>query len=179
MATKLPSVLWCGRGPKNRHDGWSFPPRVRRHLIELTAGKTVCQLFGGRATFGVRLDIDPVVRPHVIGDAWVPPFKRDAFDFVILDPPYIHLNQQEKLDLLRAAAWIAKESIIWFHTTWISGNRFWKYDQGWLVRVGNSAAIRCIQVFAVSQEKQFPQLYFTRGPAIKYNRWNGGQYAML
>ena len=70
--------------------------------MEITAGRTCCHLFGGRATFGTRIDIDPIVRPHVIADAWMPPFAMNAFDVVILDPPYVGINQQMKdtLDIL-------------------------------------------------------------------------------
>ena len=80
---------------------------MRKLLQADTEGKSVLQLFGGLSDFGIRLDIDPTVRPDVIGDAWVPPFKRDSFDVVIIDPPYFRLNAQEKNALFRAAGWIA------------------------------------------------------------------------
>ena len=48
--------------------------------------------------------------------------------------------------------------------------------QAWLVRVGDSCSVRCIQVFEVGhREKRKPLNYFTCGPAIKYNRWLAGQ----
>jgi hypothetical protein len=73
-------VLWCANQRHRAGNGWSFPPKVERHLRELTKGKRVCQLFGGLSRWGVKLDIDTVTKPHVIGDAWMPPFRRDAFD---------------------------------------------------------------------------------------------------
>jgi len=174
-ATRRIDVLWCSNNRHGRSNGWSFPPKVERLLRDLTDGKRVGHLFGGMSRFGVRLDIDPVTRPHVIGDAWLPPFVRDAFDVVILDPPYIGINQQMKQTLLRSAAWIARERVVWFHTQWIAADARMKLDRAWLVRVGDSCAVRCIQVFTTSPEKQRPRLYFSRGPAIRYNRWLSGQ----
>lgn len=124
------------------------------------------------ADFGVRCDIDPIVRPDVIADAWLPPFVKDAFDVVILDPPYVGINQQMKQQLLRAAAYIARDSVIWFHTQWIASDRSLSLRRAWLVRVGDSCSVRCLQVFACPRgEKTKPRHYFTRGPAIRYNRW--------
>lgn len=130
--------------------------------------------FGGRAKFGRRGDIDPSVAPDVIADAWLPPFICDAFDVVILDPPYVHINCQMKNHLLRAAAFIAKRRVIWFHTQWIasSGGQTTALERSWLVRVGDSCAVRCLQVFEVKYgAKVKPRPHFNRGPAIKYNRW--------
>ena len=132
------------------------------------------QLFGGLSTWGVRMDIDPVTRPHVRADAWLPPFVKDAFDVVILDPPYAGINQQMKDQLLRAAAYIAKKQVIWFHTMWIAGAAQMRLDRAWLVRVGDSCAVRCIQVFNVPKVKRKPYNVFTRGPALRYNRWLDG-----
>jgi hypothetical protein len=167
-------VLWCSNNRSGRSNGWSFPPRVDRHLRELTHGKKVCQLFGGFSKFGTKLDIDPATRPHVLGDAWMPPFKKDAFDVVILDPPYAGINQQMKQQLLRGAAFIAREHVIWFHTMWIASDSACSLERSWLVRVGDSCAVRCLQVFKTPNEKPRPRMHFSRGPAIKYNRWLAG-----
>lgn len=167
-------VLWCGNNRTGRSNGWSFPPRVDRHLRELTTGKRICHLFGGMARFGTRIDIDRTVNPHVIADAWLPPFVKDAFDVVILDPPYVSINQQMKQQLLRGAAYIARETVIWFHTMWIASDSHCRLERAWLVRVGDSCAVRCIQVFRTPAEKPKPRLHFTRGPAIRYNRWLAG-----
>jgi hypothetical protein len=167
-------VLWCGNARYGRSNGWSFPPRVERHLRELTKGKRVLQLFGGLSRWGVKLDIDPVTRPHVIGDAWLPPFRRDAFDVTIIDPPYVAINQQMKNALIRGAAYVTSGHLIWFHTMWIAGDAQCRLERAWLVRVGDSCSCRCIQVFRTPTEKRPPRLHFTRGPAIKYNRWLAG-----
>ena len=169
-------VIWCANQRQGVGNRWSFPPAVDRHLRELTTGKRVCQLFGGLAKFGVRLDVDPSIRPHVIGDAWMPPFVQDAFDVVILDPPYLGINQQMKNALFRGAAYIAKDSVIWFHTMWIAGDVCVRPRRSWLVRVGDSCAVRCLQEFAVRPgDKPGPRPFFTRGPAVYYNRWLAGQ----
>jgi hypothetical protein len=172
MAPRYPvDVLWCPNVRSHRKNGWSFPPAVRRLLIAECEGLTVLHLFGGLADFGVRLDIDPSVTPDVIGDAWLPPFDRDTFDVVIIDPPYFRLNQQEKNSLLSGAAWIARQRIVWFHTLWIAGDRGIVPERAWLVRVGDTCQVRCLQFFHVRADKIKPLPYFTRGPAMKYNRW--------
>lgn len=144
----------------------------------MTQGKRVLHPFGGMATFGIRMDIDPSVRPDVIADAWLPPFGANSFDVVILDPPYVNINQQLKQQLLRAAAYVAKKQVIWFHTMWIAsgGSGLLSLKRSWLVRVGDSCSCRCLQVFDVKDiEKVAPHNFFKRGPAIRYNRWLTGQ----
>ena len=163
-------VLWCPNNRQGAGTGWKFPPAVKRHLIADYEGKRVLQLFGGRSTFGTRLDIDPIVSPDVMGDAWLPPFKRDSFDVVILDPPYFHLNAQEKTALFRAAGWIARERVVWFSTIWQAATGGLSLERSWLVRVGDSCQIRCLQYFKVIA-KPGPVERFNRGPAMKYNRW--------
>jgi len=176
MKTRPPvDVLWCSNQRQGRSNGWAFPPKVEQHLRQLTKDKRVLQLFGGRARWGVTLDIDRTTRPQVIGDAWLPPFAKDAFDVVILDPPYVHLNQQMKDSLIRGAAYCAREAIIWFHTTWIGNSAGVRLEHAWLVRVGDTCAVRCVQLFRTPAVKPRPRPRFTRGPAIRYNRWLAGQ----
>jgi hypothetical protein len=168
-------VLWCPNASGSKGAGWSFPPKVERLLQQMTEGKRVLQMFGGRSRWGTRLDVDPLTRPHVRGDAWLPPFQRDSFDVVILDPPYFHLTANEKGQLLRQAAFIARERVIWFHTIWIYSARSLPLERAWLVRVGDNCSVRCIQVFKVEGMKDVPAPNFLRGPAVKYNRWLMGQ----
>lgn len=168
-------VLWCANQRQGHSNRWSFPPNVERLLRERTAGKRVGHLFGGLSRWGTRLDIDATTEPHVRGDAWMAPFRRDAFDVVILDPPYGHLNQQMKRQLLREASWCAREAVYWFHTVWIAGDRSCQPARAWLIRVGDTCAVRCLIEFAVRADKLRPRPYFTRGPALKYNRWLHGQ----
>jgi hypothetical protein len=172
-----PEVLWCANQRTRSGNGWSFPPAIDRHLRALTKGQTVYHPFGGRASFGIRSDIDPSVRPDVIADAWLPPFRQGAFDVVILDPPYVRLNLQMQNQLFRAAAYCARRRVIWFHTVWVSScKQRLTPEASWLVRVGDSCAVRCLQVFTVLPgAAERPRPYFTRGPAIRYNRWLAGQ----
>ncbi len=160
-------VLWCANA---RNNGWRFPPNVARRLQTDHAGKSILHLFGGEAAFGTRLDVDPVVRPDVIGDAWLPPFAKDSFDVVILDPPYVRFNTQVKCALFRAAGWIARERVVWFHTIWASQAYGLKTERTWLVRCGDGCYVRALQYFRVDS-KPGPVKYFKRGPAMKYNRW--------
>lgn len=171
-------MLWCSNQRRRTGNGWAFPPNVRKLLIDVTAGQTVLHLFGGLATWGRRLDIDASLQPDVIGDAWLPPFKKASFDVVIIDPPYAGINQQMKMYLLNAAQFVARTSVIWFHTQWIAGTSGLKPGRAWLVRVGDSCAVRCIQEFKCGSGKRLPAPKFTRGPAIKYNRWLAGQLGL-
>lgn len=175
MPSRRPEVLWCENRRRRAGNGWCFPPAVERKLLELTKGKRVLHLFGGLAKFGTRLDIDPSTKPHVVGDAWMAPFGRDAFDIVILDPPYVNVNQHMYVQLLTGAAWLAREQVIWFHTLWLADGRAGRLEHAWLVRVGDMCTARVLQVFRVPEAKRPPVHYFARGPAIRYNRWIAGQ----
>src|SRR4051812_40293396 len=112
MPTVPVEVLWCSNNRAGRSNGWRFPPKVERLLKQITAGKRVLQLFGGMSRWGVRIDIDRSVRPDVIADAWLPPFGADSFNVVIIDPPYHSINQQMKQQLLRTAAYVAREHVV-------------------------------------------------------------------
>jgi hypothetical protein len=151
-----------------------FPRAVEARLIEDCRDLTVLQLFGGRSSFGTRLDLDPFVRPDVIGDAWLPPFGQDSFDVVIIDPPYVTLNAQLKHALFSAANFIARKRVIWFSTIWMAASSGLSPERAYLVRVGDSCNVRCLQYFSIRKKMQ-PVARFKRGPAMKYNRWLAGQ----
>ncbi len=164
-------VLWCPNARMGRSNLWSFPPAVNKFLQAECKGKTVLHPFGGRSQFGVRMDIDPTVRPDVVADAWLPPFGRDSFDVVILDPPYLALNAQVKTALFRHYIWIARERLIWFHTIWASTYGGVRTEKAYLVRVGDHCQVRCLQFFTVREPKLPPYEFYVRGPGMKYNRW--------
>lgn len=165
-------VLWCGNLRQGSGKGWSFPPNVEKFLRAECEGKTVLHPFGGRSRFGTRMDIDPFVRPDVLADAWLPPYGKDSFDVVILDPPYIHLNAQVKTALFRQYIWIAKEKLVWFHTIWMSNYGGVSTEKGYLVRVGDNCHVRCLQFFKPKGGKKLPPVNrYTRGPGMIYNRW--------
>jgi hypothetical protein len=171
-------VIWCPNPSKTeiratggaRRTGWMYPKTVEKHLIADTAGQSVLQLFGGRSSWGTKLDVDPFVHPDVIGDAWLPPFAQDSFDVVIIDPPYVQLNAQMKHALFCSANNIARRRVIWFSTLWCAASSGMACEAAWLVRVGDSCNIRCLQYFRI-REKMQPVKRFKRGPAMKYNRW--------
>lgn len=175
-ARPRPGVIWCGSHCGSRSAlGWSFPARVEAVIKEQSVG-TVLHLFGGRARFGTRLDVDPVVRPDVIGDAWLPPFGAGSFGTVVLDPPYWRINHQEAGTLLAVAAMIASDRVIWLHTVWLPKRYYLEPVASWLVRVGDFCQARCLQVFrpVPSARLTWPRR-FTQGPAIKYNKWLAGE----
>jgi len=157
---------------KSSREGWAFPKGISDKLQVDFAGMSILHLFGGKADFGTRLDIDPLVRPDVIGDAWLPPFADASFDVVILDPPYVLLNGQVTYALLLTAAAIARRMVVWFHTQWRDRDGAWlKLDAAWLVIVGRAHAVRCLEYFSTTETRAVRPSHFTRGPAMKYNRW--------
>lgn len=158
-------------------DGWAFPKDVRSLLIKECQDMSVLHLFGGKADFGVRLDLDETLCPDVVGDAWLPPFAKDSFDVVIMDPPYHGdfrtMSNQKTRALFAAAAWIARKRVVWFHTIWIEAPARCILEKAWLVKVGRHCNVRCLQIFTPtsSARKVPPVKTFSRGPAIRYNRW--------
>lgn len=168
-------LLWCSN-PHGRRGlgfkeplGWKFPAGVEKRIREDCTG-SILHLFGGRSKFGTRIDIDPIVKPDVLADAWMPPFRAEAFDTVVLDPPYVRLNSQEKNSLFRGAVYVAKTRVVWFHTIWVSTPPGMIAERAWVVRVGDSCHVRALQYFTIRKRYE-PSKFFLRGPAIKYNRW--------
>lgn len=151
--------------------GWAFPRKVDALLRERVAARAVLHLFGGFAKFGLRLDVDPLVRPDVIGDALLPPFGKDSFDVVILDPPYTYINGQMKSQLFGAAGWIAREEVWWFHTHLQSTLHPLRLVETFVVLVNSGCAARVLQKFVPVPWKRAPRRRFFRGHALKYNRW--------
>ena len=158
-------------GGNRGKDGWQFPPAVAKLIQTECAGMTILHLFGGKATFGTRIDIDLDVRPDVVADAWLPPFAENSFDVVVLDPVYAQILLPEKLSLFIAAGRIARRRVIWFHTIWMAGCLGLKPEKAWLCRPSDSCCIRCLQFFKKTRPIHAQEKDFERGPAIKYNRW--------
>jgi SAM-dependent methyltransferase len=74
-----------------------FPLFFEPNLIKLLGyPEQILQPFGGRAEYGMRLDLDPLTEPDIVADAHDLPLPDDSFDLVLLDPPY---SQEEALDL--------------------------------------------------------------------------------
>lgn len=173
-------IFWCGnlsepRGKNGNSDKWSFPPQMERFLREQCEGLPTLQLFGGKAKFGIRLDIDAGTMPHVIGDSFLPPFKKQSFHTVIIDPPYppyMHLGVSTVRPLLMVAAWLATTRVIWFAPMWISSYRFLQLEKSYFVRVGDHCEPRMLQILRPTLPDDWRPIYqFTHGTAVKYNKW--------
>lgn len=170
-------ILWC-QNRTARHEkraAWSFPMEVEAKIRELSCDGSLVHFFGGQAKFGVRMDIDPATAPDVVGDAWLPPFAIASFDTVVLDPPYLTLPREELFQLLYAASWVARKQVIWLHQIWSPSGAGLSLERGWLVRCGDSLVVRCLQLFQKNGKQIYPMARFTRGPAMKYNRWLAGE----
>ena len=69
-----------------------FPLWFEQKLLKLLDcyenGKKVLHVFGGKAEYGMRIDMNISVEPDVVADAHQLPFASNTFDLVIGDPPY-------------------------------------------------------------------------------------------
>lgn len=165
-------VIYCN-GAGGGSNGWSFPKPIERRLKRELEGMTVLHLFGGGARFGLRQDIDPITHPDVIADAWLPPFARDAFDCVVLDPPYVSFGRHCRQNLGIVAAWLARRRVVWFSSFASTSLPKCHIEKWWTVIVGNDSYIRQLAFFRPEPgEKLDPAgVVIDRGPAIRYERW--------
>jgi len=92
----IESIAWVlPRPSKSKYIG-SFPLHFEIKLLrelKIDARGPGCKYkilhsFGGKAEFGIRIDLKLEVSPDVIADAHNLPFKDNVFKIVILDPPY-------------------------------------------------------------------------------------------
>lgn len=85
----IPTLTWTlPRPAKSKYKG-AFPLYFEQNLVQLLGyPETILHPFGGRAEIGTRVDLDPTLEPDHVADAHDLPFIDDAFDCVILDPPY-------------------------------------------------------------------------------------------
>lgn len=87
----IQNLAWVlPRPSKSRYIG-SFPLHFESRLLDLLRvprGALILHPFGGKAEFGLRLDLNSSTQPDIIGDAHCLPFGSGIFDLVILDPPY-------------------------------------------------------------------------------------------
>lgn len=151
-----PGVIWCC----NRRSGepryrWAFPTKVSLFIQRQIHDGSSLHLFGGHAAWGIRMDIDPAVKPDVYADACRPPFAAGSFDHVILDPPYSLRRQPEIRAVLTAALWCADKTVWWFHTVWVPPIPGLQLQASWQIRVGSYAAIRVLEKFSVTAPSGF------------------------
>ena len=87
------NIAWCLPRPrrKDKYPG-GFPQHFEKKLLDLLEGRPhgagVLHPFGGRAEYGIRVDLNYSVKPDIIADAHLLPFRDSVFDIVICDPPY-------------------------------------------------------------------------------------------
>ena len=80
--------LWFLPRPNGTKYVGSFPLHFEKRLFQIYKPHLILQPFGGKAEYGLRMDINPDVGPDVVGDAHSMPFADNSFDFVLCDPPY-------------------------------------------------------------------------------------------
>ncbi len=96
----IESLAWVlPRPSKSKYIG-SFPLHFEIKLIrELGFNPKkdkILHPFGGHAEYGIRMDINPNVKPDIVGDAHDMHMLEDNhFDLVILDPPYTNEYSKE------------------------------------------------------------------------------------
>jgi len=89
----IESLAWVlPRPSKSKYIG-SFPLHFEKKLLGLLdidpAKHKILHPFGGKAEYGLRVDINPEVNPDYVGDAHdLSMFLDNTFDLVVLDPPY-------------------------------------------------------------------------------------------
>lgn len=61
--------LWYLPRPNGTKYRGSFPLHFEKRLFQTYKPKSILQPFGGKAEYGVRMDINPEIEPDVVGDA--------------------------------------------------------------------------------------------------------------
>lgn len=85
------NIVWVLPRPRVDHYPGGFPQHFESKLIKLlmlNGNAKILHPFGGKAEYGVRVDLDPGTNPDYVADAHALPFENDSFDLVICDPPY-------------------------------------------------------------------------------------------
>ena len=80
--------LWYLPRPNGTKYRGSFPLHFEKRLFRTYKPRLILQPFGGKSEYGIRLDINPEIKPDIVGDAHFLPFADNSFDFVLCDPPY-------------------------------------------------------------------------------------------
>lgn len=90
----IESIAWCLPRPRKCKYPGGFPLHAELKLIRecgidpKNTRYKILHSFGGKAEYGIRVDINPNVNPDYVGDAHNLMFSNEIFDVVFLDPPY-------------------------------------------------------------------------------------------
>lgn len=85
----IDTEAWVLPRPRMPYYPGSFPLWFEKKLIKLLDNPDrILHLFGGRAEYGLRMDIRADIEADLVGDAHHLPFRDEVFDLVIGDPPY-------------------------------------------------------------------------------------------
>jgi len=85
------NLIWVLPRPRKEHYPGGFPLYFEGkllRLLQIQPGSRVLHPFGGMAEYGIRVDVSREVNPDIIANAESLPFRDNAFDLVICDPPY-------------------------------------------------------------------------------------------
>ena len=85
----IETLAWVLPRPRRPHYPGGFPLWFEKRLLDLYDWpEKILHVFGGKAEYGLRLDVNSDVEPDIVGDAHKLPFRDNVFDIVIGDPPY-------------------------------------------------------------------------------------------
>lgn len=101
-----------------------WPHQVEEHVKGLLRGNSLHVCCGLSKLGNIRLDNDPAVGPDILGDAAKLPFKDDAFDTVLCDPPY-NYKYQWNHDMLSEIVRVASQRVIFQHWFVPVNNQGW------------------------------------------------------
>lgn len=187
--TEVETLAWTLPRPrKGRYIKGGFPLHFEKNLLELygfslaehytangrqlsllPGGGRILHPFGGLAEYGIRLDVNADLRPHVQGDAHYLPFKSDRFDMVVVDPPYsdqlsrtiygtgrlrYYTYVDEAVRVCKPGGYIAL-----YHVVMLPRPKGTAYDRRVYMGIRTWHRLRCVSIF----RKLYPEEIAQRG----------------
>jgi len=174
----ISTLVWTlPRPPKSRYKG-AFPLHFEQNLVQLLGyPERILHPFGGMAEFGMRVDLNPTVEPNFVADAHELPFEDEAFDLVILDPPYSDEEARELYDTppLRPGVYTAEAVRV-------------LEEGGWLVVYGDreprrpprcNHALRIVVVLRPGHRSRTAMVFQKRRPGMPHYGTEDGELPLL